>query len=514
MAKNKDDPDLSPTSTALAGSDSKQKEVPPPLSSIAEAANNTSTEKPAMHLWPDNPKLKKATADKETQPQQQEELSPSSSDANSPDTLSTEPQPKTQPQSDDEDLSGYGPSQWETTPPLAPAPAPVEDKEECWAMITDTGTTHPDLDLTDRNTVTRILALIQNGWVLSHGRGPRNHENCLWCRGPIESDVHMLTHVGTDNGSKCRNSWPATCLLDWISQELDAVHGYRLKCPMCSTHFYDGSARAAQDFQANQGTSDPVSVLNTAWLRCQLFSPAFARDAAIKEGKQLIFMKGAEARKLVFLGKEKVIFYRTEGIVDPVEARNKRKWLRKHYGNNLPFTVEQLIGMGIAQSEATAIIQASAPDSTISLPDLPTDRPLELQPQFDTTWVIIDRGNNQFIMSAFPTQQAHNVIWLPCEVGKCNIKNMTAEEFNTMAKENGGLLAAVKSYDPCKDEDFKRHRVLAEGWLEHLLSKNKPDGVPTLKYELWKRIKEAHDVKLEFTLARDESADDDDLVDG
>ncbi len=377
-------------------------------------------------------------------------------------------------------------------------------------MITepDPATIHPDLDLTDRNTLTRLLALLQNGWVFSRGRGPRNHDNCLWCRGPIDTDIDMLTHTGTDDGSKCRNSWPASCLMDWINQELSGTRSYKMKCPMCSKQFYDAHNKASADFKADQGRTDHNSVLDAAWLRCQLFSPSFARDSAIKRGKPLIFMKGTEARKLVFLGKEKVIFQRSEGLLDPIETESKKKFLRRHYGDTLPYTVEQLTSMmGVGESEATAIIQTYNKGFPVLPADHPTDTPLEVVPQFDTTWVMVDSGtgNNQFVMSVFLTEQAYNVIWLPCELGNCNIKNMNAEEFEAQAKENGGLVAAVKSFDPAKDEDFKRHRVLAEGWLQQVVAKNNPDGVAGPNYHFWKRVKDAHDVKLDFTPTSDES---------
>ncbi|OCT51250.1 hypothetical protein CLCR_08456 [Cladophialophora carrionii] len=496
MAKDKDDPDLSPTSAALGGSGGHPKTDPSPDTSAPETV---SAEKPVMP---------KASVDKpvavcggDNHPGPQDKSSPSSSDAVTPNTLSSDEQPKTQPQSDMETSS---------EPEELIIPSTQAKKQTRWTMITepDPGALHPDLDFTDRNILTRVLALLQNGWVLARGRGPRNHDTCLWCRGPIESDVDILTHVGAGNGSKCRNSWPAACLMDWIHQELDTANGHKLKCPMCSAEFCSSGTKSAHDFKADQGNSDPDSLRDAAWLRVVLFSPLSAREAALKEGKQLIFMQGAEAKKLVFLGQNKVVFYQCEGLLNPVEAENKRRWLKRQYGDNLPWNVEKLTEMGIAQSEATAIMHAYT-QSAASSSTLPDDDPLELQPRFDTTWVIMDRGNNQFIMSPFLTEQAHNVIRLPVQLGHGVINDMTAAEFKALAKTNGGLLAAIKGFDATKDEDIKRHRMSAEGWIQHLLAKNKRDGVAGPKYEFWKRVKDAHDVNLDFSLAAGEKSEGD-----
>ncbi|EXJ58276.1 hypothetical protein A1O7_05701 [Cladophialophora yegresii CBS 114405] len=505
MAKDKDDPDLSPTPAALGGSGSHQKTSPSPDTHAPETA---SAEKPVLPK--SNVDKPVAVPGSDNHPGPQDKPSPSSSDANTPNTLSSEEHPKTQPYSDFETSS---------EPEESLIPSTKRKKQTPWTMIPepDPGELHPDLDLTDPNTVTRLLALLLNGWVLSRGRGPRNHDTCLWCRGAIDSDVDILTHVGTDSGSKCRNSWPATCLMDWTRQELDTANSHRLKCPMCSTEFCNSGTKSAHDFKVNQGKADAESVLDAAWLRVVLFSPLFAREAALKEGKHLIFVKGAEAKKLILLGQNKVIFYQCEGLLDPVESENKRRWLKRQYGDNLPWNVEKLTEMGIAQSEATAIMHAYTQSAAS-----PAHDSLELQPRFDTTWVIIDRGNNQFIMSPFLTQQAHNVIRLPVQLGSGVINDMTAAEFNDHAKKNGGLLAAIKGFDATKDEDFKRHRMLAEGWIQHLLAKNKRDGIAGPKYEFWKRVKDAHDVNLDFSLAAgekgegdndDEWEDDDEVAD-
>ena len=420
--------------------------------------------------------------------------SPSSSDANTPNTFSTDEQPKTQPQSDDGTA---------TTP---------EDDETGWRMVKepDLGTIHPDLELTDPKRLTRLLALLQNGWTYSHGRGPRHHDNCLWCRGPIESDIDILTHVGKDNS--CKNSWPASCLMDWIEQDLDQATGYRLRCPMCSEEFCNLTKKYGKDFKARRGENteetDPESILKSAWLRCIFFSPAFTREV-FTQGKPIILMTGEEAQKLVLLGKEKVIFYQCEGLLDPVEAENKRKWLRRQYGDNLPYTIEQMTQMGIAQSEASAISFAYA--QSAENPDRPIifDKPLRMEPRFDTTWVIIRHGPNQYVMSPFLTEKIDQWIRVPSDVANVPMKSMTAEEFNDMARGDGGLIEAVKGYDAAMDEDIQRHRVIAESWLQQKLTKNKPEGVAGPKYEFWKRVKDAYDVKMNFRLAEEATVEDD-----
>ena len=318
--------------------------------------------------------------------------------------------------------------------------------------------------------------------------------------------------------------------MDFIRQGLDSSAGYRIKCPMCSEEFCNLTSKSGSDFKRNQGNANPSSVLGAAWLRCVLFTPTFAREACLNHGKEVIVMRGTEVRKLVFLGKEKVIFYQCEGLLDPVESENKRKWLKRQYGGHLPYTVEQMTQMGIAQSEAKAIAYAFT-QSTTNLANPPTlDGPLELEPPFDTIWILINHGKNQYIMSPFLSESVNQWIYRPVRqekgvtrtdsreanstsllgaetkaalmvgAGGKGPKEMTAEEFNDLAKENGGLLAAVKEFDASKDEDIKQHRTLAEQWLQHLLAKNKPDGVAGPKYEFLKRVKDAYDVKLNFTV--------------
>ena len=392
MAKDKDDPDLSPT--ALADNSGGHQEVTSP-----PFFNTSSNEK--HYKVTDDPvnASKSMTGDHD----QQNVASPSSSDANTPNTFSTDEQPKTQPQSDDEILGHAEPANDMSSP---------DQEETRWALITDpdSGPSHPDLDLTNVDHLTRIIALLQNGWTFSHGRGPRDHQHCLYCRGPIESDIDIFTHVGKTNS--CKNSWPASCLMDWMNQALDGERGYRLKCPMCSEEFCNMRQKYGTDFKTNQGKDDPESVLNAAWLRCVLFSPVFAREACLAQGKQLIFMKGSEAKHLVFLGKEKAIFHECEGLMNPTEMASKAAWLKRHYGDHLPFPIPQLQSMGISQTEATAIAQAlSQGQSTQTLEaaadavhaacenalthlraakaEADSSRPVqivELDPRFDSTW--------------------------------------------------------------------------------------------------------------------------------
>jgi hypothetical protein len=97
------------------------------------------------------------------------------------------------------------------------------DDGSAWAMTTETpDDPHVPLDLTNPETLTRVLSLLQAGWVIGRGRGPRNHDFCLWCRGPINGEETMIfTHVGAKDG--CGNSWPAPCLLDSIKLDIDSV---------------------------------------------------------------------------------------------------------------------------------------------------------------------------------------------------------------------------------------------------------------------------------------------------
>jgi len=217
-------------------------------------------------------------------------------------------------------------------------------------------------------------------------------------------------------------------------------------------------------------------------------------------------MKGTEARKLVLTGKDNTIFSQCEGLMDPVELRRER---RCYHGSLGPHPADDMTSMGISQSEVTAIVNTQAHATSKDRASSDDDKPVELTPQFDTTWVIIDRGNNQFIMSPFLSDQINKTIRAPVALGSGVFRDMTAEEFNNLAKENGGMLAAIKGFQTGKDEDIKHHRVLAEGWLQHLLAKNKPDGVEGPKFEFWKRVKTAYGVKVDCKVAGEADPGDD-----
>ena len=93
------------------------------------------------------------------------------------------------------------------------------------------------------------------------------------------------------------------------------------------------------------------------------------------------------------------------------------------------------------------------------------------------------------------------------------MKDMTAVEFNALAKDNGGLLAAIRGFEASKDEDITRHRASAEQWLQHTMAKNKPEGVAGPMHVFWQRVKDAYDVKMTFKLGAQEVANDDDWED-
>ncbi|EXJ54958.1 uncharacterized protein A1O5_12869 [Cladophialophora psammophila CBS 110553] len=456
---------------------------------------------------------------------------------------STEAQTKTEAQADKDSVSSGSP----------PASTSWNDNDGKTSMARfmepDPETIHPDVDLNDRNNLVRLLALYQSGWEQGRGRGPREHDTCIWCRGPVASNVQILTHVGTSNS--CRNSWPATCLMDWINQELDVVRNRVLRCPMCREEFFNIYTQSRADFRANQGGPDAELVINGAWLRCILFSPIYAREFCVKTGKPIIIIKSEEARKLMLLNREKAIFNPCEGLArTPYEV--KGRWFRRlnlpdtsaTAGQPQPFAsaeapalssagqIHPLYAAGQAlisagdMSAGQAIVatqQAFASVPSLHAPAIPTNPAGQIQaletselpnpyapaiplsraekideppkPAFDTVWVLLDWGNNQFRMAPFLSVQAHALKILTEEQGGV-VKTMTADEFAAMAKENGGLKAAVTGFKADGVEEMDEMETSGKNWLKKLQPEFSEDGPYASDKTWYKRLVESFRVRL------------------
>ncbi|KAH0837238.1 hypothetical protein FOPE_04707 [Fonsecaea pedrosoi] len=386
-------------------------------------------------------------------------------------SLSAAPDSESQTQADDGNSSTT-----ESEPPATPA---KEDDDgivnsTAFCLELDPETIHPTVDLGDRNNLVRLLALYQSGWERGRGRGPRDHETCIWCRGPVGPNVEVLTHVGRNNS--CRNSWPVTCLLDWIQQQLGTVRGHSLRCPMCAEEFYHRYSVTGADFKADQGGPDAQRVVDAGWLRCTLFGTAYARDFCVKRKKPLIIMESEEARKLVLLNREKYMFNKCEEL--PQTALEGTRWFSR------------VVAADIAQSFGAT----PAPDSGLPAPVAPViyPRPVEGEAEkpkntFNMAWMILDHGNNQYRMSPILCLDACCLIVQTEGLGGVT-KTMTAEEFNAMTKARGGLKTVVESFGPDDVTDALEMDASSRLWLAKMLGKPPRDPDYPSDDEWYKRI--------------------------
>ncbi|KIY00880.1 uncharacterized protein Z520_03546 [Fonsecaea multimorphosa CBS 102226] len=408
------------------------------------------------------------------------------SDTQTPKTLllSTEAEMDVQTQADKETSK---------TPESPASPTDQDKTSTAFFVEPDPETVHPDVDLTDRNNLVRLLALYQSGWEKGRGRGPRDHETCIWCRGPVAPNVEVLTHVGTSNS--CRNSWPATCLLDWINQELGGgARNHVLRCPMCREEFFSLYKAEGADFRADQGGPDAGRVINAGWLRCILFSPVYARETCVKKGKPLIIIKSEEARKLVLLNTEKIIFNTCEEL--PLTGLGPRKrWIDRVLAADTSNNSGPL-------SSSHTFVQDPVAASIVNHPLVRFEEPPKRT--FDTVWVVLDWGSNQFRMSPLLSLQADALKILMEEQGGV-VKIMNADEFDAMAKGNGGLAAAVTGFQPDDRAELAEMWESGSVWLSKLLNESSKDGEHASDKEWYERLARAFGSKVNLS---PEEADD------
>ncbi|OAP60293.1 hypothetical protein AYL99_05295 [Fonsecaea erecta] len=348
----------------------------------------------------------------------------------------------------------------------------------------DPETIHPNVDLSDRNNLVRLLALYQCGWRQGRGRGPREHETCIWCRGPVAPNVEVLTHVG--NSNSCRNSWPATCLLEWIDQELGAAKNHALQCPMCREQFFSCYSTSDPDFRKDQGGPDAQGVISAAWVRCILFSPLYARETCVKKGKPLIIIKSEEARKLVLLNKEQYIFNGCENLSQKVFVR-MRRLLHRAKGTNILQSSE-------SPSASETLVLNTVASST-------RDRPVEEEkqlpkPPLDTMWALLDWGDNQFRMSPLLAHQAHALKTLTEQQGGV-VKTMNADEFAALAKGNGGLERAVRGFQPDDEAELAAMKVSGTEWLIKMQRESSKEDERASEKEWYERLAEFYQVSVD-----------------
>ncbi|KAK7901101.1 hypothetical protein LTR67_003388 [Exophiala xenobiotica] len=259
---------------------------------------------------------------------------------------------------------------------------------------------HPDIDSTNVVNLSRLIALLQSGWILSRGKGPRNNDCCLWCRGPLTDHTQILVHdCGPNATSKCNNAWSASCFLQWvINNEIDKACTRIIRCPMCRGEIY-AATRLKRD-PRTQDFQHPTNEVVPAHVRVLLFGARLALQYAQEHGAgPLFFMERAEVAKLAMLGRNSVIFKAVDAIKHP--ARNEE--------------------------------------------------------HFVTLWLVVDWGYNEYRMAPYvstPNVVPERLLGPPSPFQGTGF--MTAQEVEHEAAANGGLANAVANFKPdWHDESIK-----------------------------------------------------------
>ncbi|KAK5330998.1 hypothetical protein LTR98_011749 [Exophiala xenobiotica] len=197
---------------------------------------------------------------------------------------------------------------------------------------------HPDIDRTNAVNLSRLIALPQSGWILARGRGPRNHERYLWCRGPITDQTEVLVHDCSPDvtATKCNNAWPASCFLQYvINYEIDEVRSNVICCPMCRTDIYNvynlGRDGYMQDFYYY-----PADRTISAHIRTVIFGLEDAIRFAKQDASRLCVIEHDEVAKLLKFGRNIIIFRNVDAVKHPEHCDSTfvQQWIAVNWGNN------------------------------------------------------------------------------------------------------------------------------------------------------------------------------------
>ncbi|KAL6244248.1 hypothetical protein RBB50_008490 [Rhinocladiella similis] len=324
-----------------------------------------------------------------------------------PSTSSTSTAPAgPSPLPDDLHMVLHSPStQMSMVPPSRARRALQVDKSP-WTMIEasqepNADDVHPDLDRTKIIHLSRLIALMQCGWTVTRGRGPRNHAFCLWCRGPLTDHTEILVH-SCDPGasSKCNNAWPASCFMkQFINFELKAPGRKSILCPMCrgliirtKISLLSASALTSDFDPPEKNKAYPALV------RIMFFSAEKALQEPETNTKGVFVMERSEVAKLAKLGRNKVLFESIDAI--------------KH----LQRCTEHL---------------------------------------FDS-WLVINCGDNEYRLTPLIQSEKDGPNPYGEAMAICRQKCVTAEKLEEEAANNGGLDKAVAAFRPDFDEGVKQ----------------------------------------------------------
>lgn len=361
------------------------------------------------------------------------------------------------------------PSEHATASPTNPSTTSmaIPSKRNHTALIVaepDPSTLYPDADLSDKQTVGRLLTLFQASWTLSRGRGPRDQDTCSWCRGPMASEVQILTHAGKDNN--CRNSWHATCLLQWLEGEFKSTHFQRLRCPMCRLQLFDRTQITSLDFYALQaeGRGYRAEDLDAAWVRLVVFSPEYAKDICGKAGKQLLILDSKEMRQVHLWGATRYVFE----LVEQIPRKVQNRFMEHHM---------------LWKQKARKELATRQQDQNADKGKKPEKEVPEQQEMEETTWVMINWGHNEFRLSPYLPQEATSLEQSSREAG-ISVRRVTAEEFKEAAKMAGGLQAAIQGYEADEGE-MVRMRESGKQFVQDIIEKGPGTGPDGLKEFNW-----------------------------
>lgn len=282
---------------------------------------------------------------------------------------------------------------------------------------------HRDLDRSSIPNLVRLIGLMQAGWTISRGNGPRHHAHCLWCRGALSEHTEIIvhTHSKSGGGPACQNAWAASCFMEFVNYEYDQATARSLSCPMCRSTFHTraGTTRQrpphhhllpeapfdiaqiyphyhprpeAHDFELT--THDAIPAL----VRIVMYNPASVLEA-VWNGKTVTVMSRDEVAKLTLFGRNKDMFDLLDGVMTAAKSDNKRVFL---------------------------------------------------------TWAVIDWGNNEYRACPLLPRQEAALQEIMATNWVETVKDVSAKMLEDQAMRNGGLATAVAAFTPdAQDQDIQ-----------------------------------------------------------
>lgn len=282
--------------------------------------------------------------------------------------------------------------------------------------ITEELLEHADFDRSKVMNLVRLINLLSTSWTLQRGRGPREHQRCIWCHGDIPDDCEIIVHA---NGS-CNNAWPASCFLQWLELEFQLNKGtsryngaLTITCPMCRESMFSMYRLHYRDCEAAEGPSEAKKqpfAPYTAFIKIVPFSPDYVLQCAIHENKPIIFLEHSQ-----------------------VSARRLR-----FFANDMELLV------------AYAAIGRLPESGKPHMPSPPDKKNLYCEKSYGG-WVLVDVGNNHFRMCTFIGKDVSALFKKLTQEG-ANVRSMTADTFNQEAQERGGLLTVLSDMGLIKDK--------------------------------------------------------------